>query len=81
MKILNKQSLFTQTYTYTYNSINDIKFRKNIDGVMIPSHKGNANLIVAAPALQSPRPPHFPKKLIVSFFILLLLITSTKKNK
>jgi len=62
----------------TYKSINDIKFRKNIDGVMIPpSNKGNTNIVVAH-ALPSPLPPHFPKKLIVSFFILLLLITKKK---
>jgi hypothetical protein len=63
----------------TFNSIHDIKFRKNIDRVAITSTQCNTNMVVAT--LPSPRPPHFPKKLIVSFFILLLLITPTKKNK
>ena len=62
----------------TYNSINDIKCRKKLDGVAITSTQCNTNLVVAV--LPSPRPPHFPKKLIVSFFILLLLITPTKKK-
>ena len=80
MITLNKKVIktFSGPFAQTYNSINDIRFRHNLDGVMIPSNKGNNAPGVALP---SPPPPHFPKKLIVSFFILLLLITPTKKNK
>ena len=81
MNTLNSKVVktFLCPFAQTYNSFNDIKFRKNIDGVMIPSNKGNNAPGVAV--LPSPPPPHFPKKLIVSFFILLLLIMPTKKNK
>ena len=79
MNTLNRK-LFLRPFSQTYNSINDIKFRKNLDGVIITENKSNANLVVST--LSSPLPPHFPKKLIVYAFIILLLITPTKnKNK
>ena len=79
MKILNKKVIktFSGPFAHTYNSINDIKCRHNMNSIAITENKGNPEPI----ALPSPLPPHFPKKLIVSFFILLLLITPTKKNK
>ena len=81
MNTLNKQS-FLRPFAQSYNSIHDIKFRKKLDGVAITSAQCNNKMVITAAALPIPRPPHFPKKLIVYFFILLLLITPTKqKNK
>ena len=44
MNTLNKQS-FSSPFAQTYTSINDIKFRHNLDGVMITSTQCNTEHI------------------------------------
>jgi hypothetical protein len=57
MNTLNKQS-FSSPFAQTYNSVNDIKFRHNLDGVMLTSTQG----ITEPVAPQLPR--HSQRKVV-----------------
>ena len=57
MNTLNKQSC-SSPFAQTYTSINDIKFRHNLDGVMITENKGNSEPVAL------PRPLHPLRKIV-----------------
>jgi len=76
MNTLNSKAVntYSSPFAQTYNSINDIKFRHNLDGVMITENKGDS---VPVPL---PQPLHPQRKVVKRNAIKNLLLVSSSSS-